>query len=211
GMTELCSSAFTTYPYHNEVGSVGYPHPFNNVLIYDEKNHVECRYNEIGEVCIQSPTEMLGYLDNDEENHNFHRLHPDGSEWIHTGDLGYINEDGQLFISGRIKRLFLMFRNGRALKVFPNAVEDALGTCELVEEICVVPDHSDEFNRPKAFVQLKPGREASIAEEELKALAEEKLADFMRPYAYEFREKLPRTDIDKVDFTALERETAKKL
>ena len=101
GMTELSSSCITTQNNVNSVGSVGVPLIKNNVSIFEPNSDKELLNGEEGEICITGPSIMRGYVSNPEEQKKVKKSHSDGSIWVHTGDLGYINENGELFISGR--------------------------------------------------------------------------------------------------------------
>ena len=116
--SEICSTAVTGLVGVNKIGSVGIPLIHNNMMIYDNDHGTELPYYEIGEICIQSPSRMIGYMNNEQATRDLFRVHEDGSEWLHTGDLGYIDEDGFLFIEGRMKMLILTVKGGVTYKVF---------------------------------------------------------------------------------------------
>lgn len=69
---------------------------------------------------------MIGYINNEEENRSVMRRHSDGNVWIHTGDLRYISESGSVFITGRIKRIYITQTNGTVSKIFPDRIEKLL-------------------------------------------------------------------------------------
>lgn len=216
GMTEVGASACTTYPSGyaacdcpvNAIGSVGFPHPINDFVIWDNDNNCECKYDEIGEICMHCPTEMIAYKDQPEETANIHKVHPDGKNWIHTGDLGYFNEDGLLFISGRMKRIILTYQNNIGYKVFPIVPEETLAMHPAIQDVCVVSMSNDKDNRLKAFVSLKEENnlDEETVEKELRELAANELNGYECPYLYEFRAKLPLTPAGKVDYKTLEKQ-----
>lgn len=230
GMTEVCASACTNYPagildmvgvqdeipvYH--IGSVGLPHPINEFVIWDNDNNCECKYNETGEVAMYCKyTEMTEYKDEPEETAAIHKIHPDGKSYIHTGDLGHFDENGLLFITGRMKRIFLTYMikddNLIGFKCFPAQTEEALAKQADVSQVCCVEMVNDKFHRLKAFVA--PRVDSTLSHEELenqlRAIAESELAPIQQPYIYEFRESLPTTAVGKVDFKALEAEAAEE-
>lgn len=218
GMTEVGASACTTYPPGrvctpddvavNKIGSVGFPHPMNEFVIWDNDNDCECKYNEIGEISLRCATEMICYKDNPEETEGIHKTHPNGKTYIHTGDLGYFDEDGLLYITGRMKRIFITMYDGLGYKCFPAHSEEVMALHPAVSQICCVEMKNDEDHRLKAFVSLK--EESNISEEELEAelrkIAAEQLPPYQAPYLYEFREALPLTPVGKVDYKALEKQ-----
>ncbi|MCQ2487058.1 MAG: acyl--CoA ligase [Clostridia bacterium] len=208
GMTEVGATAVSTYPYANKVGSVGIPFPLNNFMIYDTETGKECQYGKVGEICMQAASQMIGYKDNEEENKNFTRIHEDGSEWIHTGDLGYIDEDGFIFLVGRIKRIIMTFHEGTGYKVFPNIPEEVIATHAAIQDVCVVEMTNDEQSRLKAFVSLKNGVDMPTekVEAEIRDIVEAELPAYQQPLMYEFRDELPLTAAGKVDYRTLEEE-----
>lgn len=209
GMTELASSACTAFDDINALGSVGVPLPRNRVQIVDPDSGMECKYNEIGEICFQSPGQFLGYMNNEEEMKNVYRLHSDGTYWLHTGDLGYMNRRGLLYIVGRIKRVILTQYKGVAYRVYPNVLEDMLMAHPAVREACVVKLHDDRRGRTKAYVALNDHNrvDEEEIERELRSYCDTEMAEYMRPFLYEFRGSLPKTPAGKVDYKLLEIQT----
>ena len=208
GMTEICAAGLISFPSCNKIGSVGIPLPKNNLMIYDNDNNTEMTYNEIGEVCLQSPSRMIGYKNNEHATQELFRMHDDGSEWLHTGDLGYVDEDGFLFLVGRMKRIILTVKDGVAYKVFPNIPEKVLDENEYVIQSCVIGADSGSDQVLRAFIAVSKdnlARKDSI-ETALRARCTEKLPSYARPTFYEFRESLPLTAAGKIDYRALEKE-----
>lgn len=208
GLSEICATALTGLVGVNKIGSVGIPLIHNNLMIYDNTQHRELGYHEIGEVCLQSPSRMIGYLNNEEATKDLFRTHEDGSEWLHTGDLGYVDEDGFLFLVGRMKRIILTAKDGVTYKVFPNMTEKVLDGNESVVCSCVVGAVSGANLVLKAYLAVSeenlPRKEE--IEKELRALCERQLPSYARPTFYEFRKKLPLTAAGKIDYRQLENE-----
>lgn len=208
GLSEVSATAVSTFPGCNKIGSVGIPLYANNMMAYDNDTGTELPYNKIGEICLQCPSQMEGYMDNEEATRQLIRIHSDGSEWLHTGDLGYIDEDGFLFLVGRIKRMILTTKDGVAYKVFPNIPEEVLAEHGDVLQSCIVGAVSggNEVLRAYVVVSSESLSETKRIEEELRRICEEKLPIYSRPTFYEFREQLPLTAAGKVDYRALEKE-----
>ncbi len=204
GMTEVCATAATEFAYACKVGSVGIPLPENNFMIYDLDNNCECTYGKVGEICMQCASRMIGYLDNEEEMNNLFRTHADGSVWIHTGDLGYIDEDGFIFLEGRLKRMIMTVIDGKVYKIPPAKVESELNVHKGVKDSVVVgaSDGNDKVLKAYVIKNADINDEALIAE--LKDICEKQLPENMRPYFYEMVEEFPRTPAGKVDYRALE-------
>ncbi len=192
GMTELASSVCTGFDNVNALGSVGVPLPRNKVQIVNQDTGLECKYNEVGEICL------------------VFRQHSDGTFWLHTGDLGYMNRRGLLYIVGRIKRVVLTQYKGVAYRVYPNIVEDILNAHPAVREACVVKLHEDRRGRMKAYIALNDHNrvDEEEIERELRSYCENEMAEYMRPFLYEFRGSLPLTPAGKVDYKLLELQTA---
>jgi long-chain acyl-CoA synthetase len=114
-------------------------------------------------------------------------------QYFRTGDVGYMDEDGYVFIVDRIKDMI----NASGFKVYPRRVEDALYAHKAVAEVVVVgiPD-AYRGEAPKAFVKLKEGHTATAAE--LHAFLTQKLSKFELPAEIEFRDELPKTMIGKL-------------
>ena len=212
GLTEVCATAVVCFSYSNKLSSVGIPLPKNNLLIYDNENSKELGYEEVGEICIQCPSRMIGYMNNEQATQELFRIHADGSEWLHTGDLGYIDEDGFLFLVGRMKRLILTAKDGVTYKVFPNMTEKVLEENENVIQSCVVGADSGADQVLRAFIAVSKETLAKTENVELalRRHCEEKLPSYARPTFYVFRDALPLTAAGKIDYRALE-ETAKEM
>lgn len=208
GLSEVSATAISTFPGCNKIGSVGVPLYANNLMAYDNDTGKELPYNEVGEICLQCPSQMDGYMNNEEATRQMIRVHADGSEWLHTGDMGYIDEDGFLFLVGRIKRMILTTKDGVAYKVFPNIPEEVLAEHGEVLQSCIVGAVSDgnEVLRAYVVVEAKNLSQTERIESELRRICEQKLPVYSRPTFYEFRDQLPLTAAGKIDYRALEKE-----
>ncbi|MCR5736122.1 MAG: acyl--CoA ligase [Eubacterium sp.] len=202
-MTEACATAVASFKHVNKTESVGIPLPGNNIMIYDRESRKELPYGEVGEICLQCKSRMIGYLDNEEETKNLFWIHKDGSEWLHTGDLGYVDEDGFVFLIGRMKRIILTTGGGVAYKVFPNTVEEVLIKHQDVVNCCVVGATEGENQVLKAVVVSEQNEKEDV-EYSLRKLCKEELPSHARPTFYEFVEELPLTAAGKVDYKLLE-------
>ncbi len=207
GCTEMVSCATISYGECNRIGSVGTPLPKCNCKIVEPGTETEVGYDQEGELCFTGVSLMIGYYEKQEATNEVIKVHADGQRWLHTGDLGYMTEDGLIYVSGRIKRIILTRgSDGIATKMFPDRIEKAILRHPAVGLCCVigVPDEV-RIHYPKAFVVLENGYEAS---DQLKAeilnIGREALPDYMVPETVEFCAELPLTERGKVDFRALE-------
>lgn len=212
GSTEMTAAATQSYPNCNLLGSVGVPLAKTNCKIIDPESYKEKEYFQEGEICFQGPTLMIGYYDREDATNDVIKIHADGLRWLHTGDLGYVNEDGIVFVTGRIKRIIMTKgKDGQVTKMFPDRIEKAIYSNTAVDLCCVIgiPDIT-RINYPKAIIVLKRGvgKTASTKEEILdtcKAL----LPEYMIPNEIEFWDELPRTARGKIDYKFLEDKIAK--
>jgi len=176
----------------NKIGSVGMPLPDVEVRVVDPEDGARLPAGEVGEVLIKAPQLMACYWDDPEETAATVRTH-DGGRWLHTGDLGYLDTDGYLFIVDRMKDLI----KTHGYQVWPREIEEVLATHPAVAEVGVagVPDEA-KGEVAKAWVVLRPGQQASA--EELRAFCRERLAPYKVPVTVEFRAELPKSMVGKV-------------
>jgi long-chain acyl-CoA synthetase len=181
----------------NKLGSVGLPLPDVNVRVFDGDEGTRVMpIKEVGEVALSGPQLMIGYWNRPEETANVLRDHVDElgtRRWLHTGDLGYLDEDGYLFIVDRKKDLI----KTSGFQVWPREIEEVLAKHPSVAEVGVagVPD-ATKGEAVKAWVVLHAGTSAS--EEELRTFCREQLAPYKVPSQVAFRTELPKTMVGKV-------------
>lgn len=204
-MTEASACATFSSKKSNKLDSVGVPLTKTTIAAFKPNTKEELSIGEIGEICIKTPTMMLNYYDNPKMTEEVIWKHDDGV-WVHSGDIGYVDKDGLVFIKDRIKRMIV--RSG--FKVFPSELENLFLQNEAIESCAVVgiPDKVD-VNAPKAYLVLKEQYkeyEAIIKEELIKSFRTSELPPYFEPVAYEFRNSLPLTNIGKIDFMALQKE-----
>lgn len=210
GMTELSACATACVLDTDKPGSVGIPNGGFMIAAFDPETGEEKDCGETGEICITGPTVMMGYYNNKEETDNIVRVHDDGLRWVHTGDIGYVDEDGFVFLNGRAKRVFM---DWFGFKIFPAAIENVLALCNDVEYSCVVPAVNKEHVRgyvPFAFYTVKGACKKSEEElnAELKKLCENELPEYMQPKYFKKIDEMLRTPIGKTDFVSLEKMAA---
>ena len=189
----------------NKIGSVGVPLPDVEVAIVDAE-HPDSLVprGTTGEIIVRAPQLMTGYWNNPDESARVLRSHGDGRPWLHTGDLGYLDDDSYLFIVDRKKDLI----KTSGYQVWPREVEEAIASHPSVMDVGVagVPDDI-KGEVVKAWVGRRPG--ANLAADELRAYCRAKIAPFKVPAQVEFRESLPKTLAGKVLRRALVQEHRK--
>lgn len=208
GTTEcVTASCLTPYDTYRE-GSIGIPLSDTYYSIVNPNNDIELPYGEEGEICICGPTVMKGYLNNAEETASTLRRHEDGNLWLHTGDLGYMDEDGFVYYKQRMKRLIIV----SGINVYPSQVENAIDAHPDVLLSCAVgiPDPY-KMHVVKAFVVLRQGVEPSDKiKEEIIENCKKNVSRYGVPREIEFRTELPKTLVGKVAYRVLEEEEAAK-
>lgn len=193
GMTETGNIAVCLRPEDHSIEgrermkSAGRPLPGVEAKIIDLQGNI-LPANEAGEICLKSPSTMLGYWHNDTETN---KVLSDG--WMKTGDVGYIDDEGYLFVCDRTKDMIIYAGEN----IFPAEVEAAVSEHEAVKEVAVIGIPDDNWGETvKAFVVLRPNMTAK--KRELISFSRTKIADFKAPKSIEFVDSLPRNPSGKV-------------
>jgi long-chain acyl-CoA synthetase len=177
-----------------KTGSIGIPLPDIEARIVDpDSGDKILAAGEVGELLIRAPQLMQGYWQNPEETAGVLRVHGEGGPWLHTGDLGYVDDDGYLFIVDRKKDVI----KPSGFQVWPRDVEEVISSHPAVLEVGVagVPDDY-QGEAVKAWVVLRPGKKTTV--DELRQFCRKKLAPYKVPKHVEFRDSLPKSMIGKV-------------
>ena len=209
GMSEVSAAATFCVNDRYKPGSVGIPCVATIIGIFDPETGEELGYNTPGEVCITGDTMMKGYYNNEAETKHVMRKHADGKVWIHSGDIGTIDEDGFVYIQGRVKRMITRF-DGH--KVFPVTIESFIGEHELVHSCSVIGVNDRERTQgqyPMAVIELVSGVDVSRRDEicrEIYHKCQEQLEERGRPVAVVCVNEVPLTAMGKNDYRALERD-----
>ena len=204
GTTECVTASCLTPKDYARSGSIGVPFPDVFYKIVTPGTTEEVDPNTEGEICISGPTVMLGYMDQPEETAQTLRRHVDGRIWLHTGDLGRMDQDGFVYFRQRIKRMLVT----SGYNVYPSQLENIIDHHDKVLISCVI-GIKDEYRgqKIKAFVVPMPGVEPT---EELKKeildYCSGHIAKYAMPREIEFRTELPKTLVGKVAYRVLEEE-----
>jgi long-chain acyl-CoA synthetase len=171
-----------------KAGSIGLPFPSTVAKVVSLETGEDLSVGEIGELVVQGPQVMQGYWNNEEET----QLVLKGN-WLYTGDLAKMDEDGYFFIVDRKKDMII----AGGYNIYPRDIEEVLYTHPKIQEALVISaPHEYLGEAVKAFVVLKPGEEASA--EEIIQYCSTRLAKFKVPKMVEFRGSLPKTLIGKI-------------
>ena len=204
GTTECVTASCLTPKDYARSGSIGVPFPDVYYKIVTPGTTEEVDPNIEGEICISGPTVMLGYMNNPEETANTLRNHGDGRIWLHTGDLGRMDNDGFVYFRQRIKRMIV----SSGYNVYPSQLENIIDGHEKVLLSCVIGIKDDyRGQKVKAFIVPIPGIEPTEElKQELLDYCKEHVAKYAMPREIEFRTELPKTLVGKVAYRVLEEE-----
>lgn len=203
GLTEMCGAATSNNgaagPYKKE--STGYPLDGITLQIWDD-NANEVPRGTIGEVCLTSDIIMNGYLPDGIITDSGIYYDGNGTPWIRTGDMGYVDEDGFFYFSGRKKRIIII----AGYNVYPATIEEKIDELPYISEVCAVQGYDSKTGKPlvKLCVSLA-NKEDDPDEiiEKLKVFCNEKLEGYSIPRKFEVLDLLPRTKMEKIDFLKL--------
>ena len=212
GMTECCATVCTGMPGIYKEGTLGIPLPKVNVKIVNPEDGQEQKYDEVGEVCFHAPNIMSGYFKNPKETDNIIKTHADNKKWIHTGDLGSVDQEGFLTFHGRIKKIYLTKgSDNNVYKLFPMQIENELIKNEEVLECgtIVVPDQ-EKIHVAIAFVRVKVGLEKEAVRGKILEFARAHLPEHAIPKKIMLIEKMPYTQSNKIDYKKLEEKYQKE-
>jgi long-chain acyl-CoA synthetase len=190
-----------------KIGSVGMPLPDVRVGILDSEDGTTPKpLGAVGEIVITAPQLMEGYWQRPDETREMLREDENGERALYTGDLGYLDDDGYLFIVDRKKDLI----KTSGYQVWPREIEEVISTHPAVAEVGVVglPDEV-KGERVKAWIVPRPG--ATVNETELKAFCRERLAPYKVPSEFAIVTDLPKTQVGKVLRRALKERELERL
>jgi long-chain acyl-CoA synthetase len=182
-------------------GSIGVPWPNTDSVIFSYETGGVAEPNEIGEIAVRGPQVMKGYWNKKEETEATMK-----EDWLLTGDVGYMDEEGYFYIIDRKKDMII----AGGFNIYPREIEEVLYEHEKVQEVVVagVPDPY-RGETVKAYIVLKENQTATI--EEMNNYARQHLAAYKVPRIYEFRKELPKTAVGKILRRALIEEETEKI
>ena len=184
------------------------PFPDMTIKIVQIGTTEEVNVMEEGEICVNGPTVMKKYLNNESETKTTLIKHNDGKYWLHTGDIGYMDTEGFVYFKQRLKRLII----SSGYNIYPSYVEEIICRHPRVES-CVVIGIPHEYKKQvvKAYIVLNGDKKADKStKKSIKKYCEDNLAKYSWPYEYEYRDSLPTTLVGKVAYKKLEEENSDK-
>ncbi len=201
GLTECTGASCLTPRYYFKEGGIGIPLPDMIYKIMKFDSLEEAETNEVGEICINGPTVMKRYLHDKEETKRVLKMHDDGKLWLHTGDVGYINEEGLVFFESRLKRMII----SSGYNIYPQYIEKVILSHPAVLSTTVVGiPHPYKKQVPKAYIILRNNFDDSDdLRKDIKNYCEKSISKYALPKEYEYVKELPKTLVGKVAFTKL--------
>ena len=208
GMTESLAATAVSHGESYKEGSIGIPFPGNYFKMVYPGTQDEVPMGEDGEICVCGPTVMLGYLNNEKETNEVLQMHKDKRIWLHTGDIGCMDEDGVIFFKQRLKRMII----SSGYNVYPQHIENVIEEHEAVLNCSVIGiPHPYKVEVAKAYIVLKDEYKAKRSvKKSIEDHCKKNLAKYSIPAEYEYREALPKTLIGKINYRELEKENGKK-
>lgn len=202
GLTE-CTGACCLNP-RNEYRdySIGIPMPNMDFKIVKIGTKENAKFMEDGEICISGPTVMKGYLNATEETKKVLVRHNDGKIWLHTGDIGCMDQDGFVYFKQRLKRLII----SSGYNIYPSYVENIIMKMDIIDNCAVIGlPHPYKQQVLKAYIVLKKDvKLTSLVKKNIKKYCENNLVRYSWPYEYEYVNDLPKTLIGKIAYKELE-------
>ena len=208
GLTECTGASCLTPKYYYKEGGIGIPFPDTLYKIVKINSTEEVKANETGEICINGPTVMLRYLNDNTATKEVLKKHNDGRIWLHTGDIGYMNEEGLIFFESRLKRMIV----SSGYNIYPQYIEKNLMLHPAVLTCAVIGiDHKYKKQVPKAYIVLRDNFDLiPEIKEDIKKHCEKTISKYALPYEYEYVKELPKTKVGKVAFKELNKKNEVK-
>ena len=205
GLTECVTASCLTPKDNAKEGSIGLPFSDTQYKIISPDDEEEMPVGQEGEIIISGPSVMLGYLNNEEETKKTLHRHSDGKIWLHTGDLGCMDDDGYVYFRQRIKRMIIT----SGYNVYPSQVENAIQEHPGVDCCCVIGVQDEyKMQKIKAFVVAEKQYTPDDAlKNDIIEHCRTHIAAYAIPKEIEFRKELPKTLVGKVAYKKLEEES----
>lgn len=198
GLTEIGSVCCTTTNSDYKKGSIGKALDGVRVEIWDDE-HKRVPNGEIGEFAISGPTIMSGYyIKGGEEGLGLY-TDEEGTKWVLSGDLGYQDNEGYFYFSGRKKRVIII----SGYNVYPNDIEKKVSELDYIKDVCAVQGWQNDRSIVRLYASLKKTGDKEKYKEEIRRICADNFSKFYIPREIVFMDELPQTPLMKVDFMKL--------
>lgn len=208
GLTELCAAVTSNSSYGERTDkraykkeTAGYPLAGVDLEIWDDDCN-KLPQGTVGEIVVSGENIMNGYLPDEDITETGIYTDANGKNWIRTGDMGYLDEDGHMIFSGRKKRIIII----AGYNIYPATIEELVSRLDYVREACAVQGYDDETGKPlvKLCVSLtNPDADKQAVIENLKKFCKENIEGYACPRKFVILDLLPRTKMEKIDFLKL--------
>lgn len=199
GLTEA-GTAVTAQPHNTPTGSVGTNMCWSTIGIFEPNTDKALENGCKGEICVCGPNICQGYLDDKETTNILLQRHSDGKIWMHSGDIGYMDENNFLYFCERVKRIFVRFDG---TKISPFGIEQQLYRCPVVKH-CMVYGTNDTKHAhgkcPAAYVVFKDDCDREKAKQTFEDFIKSKIAYHLRPVHISYVSTIPVTKSGKIDY-----------
>ncbi len=208
GLTESLSGVCINPFFAMREGSTGIPFPDNEIKIVKIGTQETLPAGEDGEICVTGPTLMKGYYKNEIETANALQKHADGKTWLHTGDIGCVDEDGYVYYRQRHSRMIIL----AGYNVYPTQIENVINQCNGVTTSCVIGVTGRGSGLRIVAVVQPTSMDINLdaLRKQILNVCEKNVADYAMPKEIIFKENLPKTAMGKVSFKKLVEEMEKK-
>ena len=198
GLTEIGSVCCTNSNTDFREGSIGKALRGVRIEIWDD-DHKKLPTGEIGEFAVAGPTIMSGYYAKGAPDDLGLYTDEEGEKWVLSGDLGYQDEDGYFYFSGRKKRVIII----SGYNVYPNDIEKKVGELDFIKDVCAVQGWHGERSMVRLFASLKKPGDEEAYKETIRKVCEDNFSKFYIPREIVFMDELPQTPLMKIDFMKL--------
>lgn len=207
GMTEFAATVTTGLNNVYRKNTLGIPLCKTIVKVVDTENGQELSYGEVGELCFHTPSQMKEYYQNPKETAKTVRQHEDGMKWVHTGDLGWVDQDGFVHFKGRMKRIYMtQGEDGTLYKVFPARTEMVLMELGNVKKCAVTVRMEGKLVKEQiAYLVLNKETEKENVLDKVRTHCRKMLPSHSIPGKYIILDEIPLTQSGKTDYRALEK------
>ena len=212
GMTETSTLCYPVYNHHKEK-SVGVPLPRTNIKVVDVERRQELTYGETGELLFSSPNLMTAYYRMPKETREVITIDENETRWLHTGDLGMIDTDGFVYITGRIKRIYpIKGKDNTIYRLFPQRLEEFFIEQNNVERCgVIVKEDAEMLNKIVVFVSLSDySQDKKSTLQRLISSCRQNLPEHLQPAEVHILDFMPMTQSGKIDYRLLEERAARE-
>ena len=198
GLTEIGSVCCTNTNDDFRKGSIGKAIRGVNIEIWDD-DHKRVPNGTVGEFVISGPTIMSGYYTENEKDDYGLYTDENGTKWVLSGDLGYVDDDGYFYFSGRKKRLIII----AGYNVYPSDIEKLVGDMPFIKECCAVQGWDNGRSMVRLYASLRQSGDEQAYKQEICKACEDNFSKFYVPRDIVFMDELPQTPLMKIDFMKL--------